>query len=139
MEFTQWTAQYSVGDPLMDAYHHIFFKTIHDLARELATLSPEGVIERIAFLTNYASMHFDSEEQLLREVSFPELAAHQELHRAFQEQLAALNDRYLANPSITAAEELLELSQAWLREHILGEDMKYKDYVKDKASPSSAT
>jgi hypothetical protein len=33
MEFTQWTAQYSVGDPLMEAYRHIFFKTIHDLAR----------------------------------------------------------------------------------------------------------
>lgn len=130
MEFTQWTAQYSVGDPLMDAYHHIFFKTIHDLSRELATLSIEAVQERIAFLVSYASMHFDSEEQLMQKIAFPEIEAHKELHQTFKEQLSAMQDRYLSNPSITTAEELLELSQAWLRQHILGEDMKYKDYVK---------
>jgi hemerythrin len=129
VEFTQWTAQYSVGDPLMDAYHHIFFKTIHDLARELAELPTQAVEERIAFLMNYAAMHFDSEEQLLQEVAFPELEVHKALHLAFKADLTALQDRYLADPSIATAEELLEMSQVWLQQHILGEDMKYKDYV----------
>ena len=130
MEFLQWTAQYSVGDPLMDAYHHIFFKTIHDLAKELGGLSGQEVEERIAFLLNYASMHFDSEEQLMHEIAFPGLEAHKELHRSFKEQISGLQARYLSNPSITIAEELLELSQSWLRHHILDEDMKYKGYVK---------
>jgi hemerythrin-like metal-binding protein len=129
VEFTQWTTQYSVGDPLMDAYHHIFFKTIHDLARELAELPSQAVEERIAFLMNYASMHFDSEEQLLQEVAFPELEDHKALHLAFKADLTGLQERYLANPSIATAEELLELSQAWLHQHILGEDMKYKVFV----------
>lgn len=130
MEFTQWTTQYSVGDPLMDAYHHIFFKTVHDLARELADLPAPAVAERIAFLLTYASMHFDSEEQLMQEIAFPELNAHKELHRAFQEKLSALQERYLAIPSTIHAEELLQLSEAWLTQHILGEDMKYKAYLK---------
>jgi hemerythrin len=130
MEFLQWTAQYSVGDPLMDAYHHVFFKTIHDLARELPDLPSSAVEERIGFLVNYASMHFDSEEQLMQEIAYPELAAHKELHRAFKELLCALQDRYFTHPSPAAAEELLTLSQAWLTQHILGEDMKYKGYLK---------
>lgn len=130
MEFTQWTTQYSVGDPLMDAYHHIFFKTIHDLSRELPNLPAQAVAERIDFLLTYASMHFDSEEQLLQAVTYPELEAHKELHRAFKAQLVALQERYLANPSSNVAEELLELSEAWLTQHILGEDMQYKDYLK---------
>src|SRR5512145_270628 len=114
MEFTRWTEQYSVGDPLMDAYHHIFFKTLEDLSRELEGLAPEAVGDRIAFLLNYAAMHFESEEQLMREVAFPELEAHRELHRAFKERLTGLQDRYLALPSNAAAQELLELSEAWL-------------------------
>ena len=129
MEFTRWTEQYSVGDPLMDAYHHIFFKTLEDLSRELESLAPEAVEDRIAFLLNYASMHFESEEQLMRQVAFPELEAHQELHRAFKERLTGLQDRYLARPSSPVARELLELSEAWLREHILGEDRKYQPYL----------
>jgi hemerythrin len=130
MEFTRWTERYSVGDPLMDAYHHIFFKTLEDFARELAELAPAAVEERIAFLLNYAGMHFDSEEQLMREVAYPELEAHQELHRTFKERLKVLQDRYLALPSSGTAQELLALSEAWLREHILGEDMKYKPFLK---------
>ena len=129
MEFRQWTEQYSVGDPLMDAYHHIFFKTIHDLARELADLPSQAVEERIAFLVNYASMHFDSEEQLMQEIGFPELETHKELHKVFREQIAALQNRYLATPSAPIAEELLEFCQIWLSQHILGEDMKYKGCV----------
>lgn len=130
MEFAQWTERYSVGDPLMDAYHHIFFQTIQDLSRALPGLPPPVVEERIAFLASYASMHFDSEEQLLQGVSYPALEAHRELHRAFKERLTAIQDRYHASPSPACAEELLAVSQAWLSEHILGEDMKYKDYVK---------
>jgi len=45
------------------------------------------------------------------------------LPRTFQE-------RYLADPSLAMVEKLLALSQDWLRQHILGEDMNYKSYVK---------
>ena len=138
MEFTRWTERYSVGDPLMDAYHHIFFKTLEDFARELAELAPAAVEERIAFLLNYAAMHFDSEEQLMREVAFPELEAHRELHRTFKERLKrACRTATSPSPPARPAQELLELSEAWLREHILGEDMKYKPYPQALTGPAA--
>ena len=130
MEFAQWSERYSVGDALMDAYHHIFFQALQELSKTIADATPLVVEERIAFLLNYASMHFDSEEQLMQAIAFPELEAHRVLHRTFKEQLSAIQARYHSSPSLAIAQELLELSQVWLSQHILGEDMKYRTYLK---------
>lgn len=113
----------------MDAYHHIFFQTIQDLAKTLDQLTPAAVEERIMFLVNYAAMHFESEERLMEASAYPEFEAHRRLHAAFTERLAALQQAYHATPSAAIAHSLLELSQEWLGDHILREDMKYKTYV----------
>ena len=130
MEFIQWTEKYSVGDPLMDAYHHVFFQTIQDLAETLDAMPLDVVGERIAFLLSYASMHFESEEHLMRTHAFPDLETHTAMHQAFREQLSYIQDSYQANPSARIAEQLLSLTQDWLTTHILSEDMKYKPYLK---------
>jgi hemerythrin len=130
VEFIQWTEKYSVGDPLMDAYHHVFFQTIKDLAEALDTLPPEIVADRIDFLMSYAGMHFESEERLMEEHAFPGVEAHRSAHQAFKEQLAFIQENYRANPSPQIAEQLLAMSEDWLTKHILGEDMKYKPYLK---------
>jgi hemerythrin len=137
MEFTQWTEAYSVGDPLMDAYHHIFFQTIHDLGNHLDSMAPEAIEERIAFLVNYASMHFDSEENLMARCGFPDLEAHRSKHQAFQERLLALQASYLEHRSSTIALQLLTMAQDWLVEHILGEDLLYKPYLKNAGHPQT--
>ncbi len=129
MEFTQWTARFSVGDPMMDAYHHIFFETIRSFATALPDLSTDAVEERIQFLANYAQMHFDSEERLLEEIHYPDLEAHRVNHRLFREQIALIQQAYHANPTPALAEKLLAMTQDWLKEHVLSEDMKYKAYV----------
>lgn len=130
MEFTQWTSRFSVGDPMMDAYHHIFFETIRGFAMALPDLTPEAVEDRIQFLSNYAGMHFESEERLMEQVGYPDLETHREQHRLFKEQLTLIQQAYQATPSTALAEKLLALSQEWLKEHILTEDMRYKDYVR---------
>jgi hemerythrin len=130
MEFSQWTESYSVGDPLMDAYHHIFFQTILDLGNNLHTLSPGLLEERIAFLVNYAGTHFDSEEHLMEGCGFPDIEAHRQAHQRFKERLLALQDQYQADHSPALAEELLAMTHDWLKQHILGEDMKYKPFLR---------
>jgi hemerythrin len=133
VEFTQWISRFSVGDPMMDAYHHIFFETIRDFAMALPDLSSVAVEERIQFLTHYATMHFESEERLLEKIGYPELESHQESHRLFKEQITLLQQAYQASPSMALAEKLLDMSQGWLKDHILREDMNYKTYVTKQA------
>lgn len=133
MEFEQWQRTYTVGDPLMDAYHHIFFQTLEDLAAAIDTITPEAVADRIAFLSNYAEMHFQSEERLMAEHGFPELEGHAREHQAFRDRLSAFRQSYLAAPSPAAARQLLQMIQDWLAHHILEEDMKYRPYLKQEA------
>lgn len=132
MEFLQWTETYSVGDPLMDAYHHIFFQMVQAFGRAMSDLSPKGIEERIAFLVDYTFMHFDSEERLLEEVGYPDLEAHKQAHLEFRERMLAIQHAYRANPSAVSAEELLALVQDWFAHHILGEDMRFKACVESR-------
>jgi hemerythrin len=129
MEFTQWTEQYSVGDPLMDAYHHVFFQTIEDLTKSVNKLPTDVLGERIEFLMSYARMHFDSEEHLMEAHAYPDIELHKAAHRSFLEEITFIQDSFRSNPTARIAEQLLAMAQYWLSKHILTEDMKYKPYL----------
>jgi hemerythrin len=129
MEFVEWTEQYSVGNTLVDAYHHIFFQMVEEFRTALVEQSPAAMEDRIAFLVDYTLMHFDSEEKLMEKVGYPDLEAHKEQHHLFREKMVELQKRYLRDPAAVKAEEVLYLIQDWFSHHILGTDMEFKPYV----------
>lgn len=59
MEFVEWTEKYTVGNPLVDAYHHIFFQMVDEFRTALAQDIPPDMEDRIAFLVDYTIMHFE--------------------------------------------------------------------------------
>ena len=129
MEFVEWTEKYSVGNPLVDAYHHIFFQMVEEFRTVLAMEAPPAMEERIAFLVDYTLMHFDSEEKLMEKVAYPDLEPHKEQHRQFREQMLELQRRYQEGTGAVSSEEVLYLIQDWFSHHILGTDMDFKPYV----------
>ena len=129
MEFVEWTEKYSVGNPLVDAYHHIFFQMVEEYRTVLAMDVPPGMEDRIAFLVDYTLMHFDSEEKLMEKVAYPDLEPHKEQHRQFREKMLDLQRRFRAGDGAVSAEEVLYLIQDWFSHHILGTDMEFKPYV----------
>jgi hemerythrin len=129
MEFVEWTEKYSVGNPLVDAYHHIFFQMVEEFRTALIEQSPAAMEDRIAFLVDYTLMHFDSEEKLMEKVGYPDLEPHKEQHHLFREKMVELQKRYLRDPGAVKAEEVLYLIQDWFSHHILGTDMEFKPYV----------
>ena len=131
MEFVEWTEKYSVGNPLVDAYHHIFFQMVDEYRTVLAQQAPPAMEERIAFLVDYTLMHFDSEEKLMEKVSYPDLLPHREQHQQFRDKMLYLQRRYQAEQSSVGAEEVLYLMQDWFANHILGTDMEFKPYVQE--------
>ena len=129
MEFTEWTEKYSVGNPLVDAYHHIFFQMVEEYRSVLALEVPPGMEDRIAFLVDYTLMHFDSEEKLMEKVAYPDVEAHKDQHRQFREKMLELQQRFRLGNGSVSAEEVLYLIQDWFSHHILGTDMEFKPYV----------
>ena len=132
MEFMEWTEKYSVGNALVDAYHHIFFQMVNEYRGALAQQAPPAMEERIAFLVDYTLMHFDSEEKLMERVSYPDVDAHKVQHTLFREKMLELQKRYREDSGAVSAEEVLYLIQDWFSHHILGTDMEFKPFVQDK-------
>jgi hemerythrin len=131
MEFEEWTEKYTVGNPLVDAYHHIFFQMVDEFRTALAQQAPPAMEDRIAFLVDYTLMHFDSEEKLMEKVGYPDMEAHKEQHRLFREKMLELQRRYRHVPDAVSAEEVLYLIQDWFSHHILGTDMDLKPFVEE--------
>jgi hemerythrin len=129
MEFVEWTEKYSVGNPLVDAYHHIFFQMVDEFRSALVEQSAAAMEDRIAFLVDYTLMHFGSEEKLMEKVAYPDLEAHREQHQLFRDKMLDLQKRYLQDAGAVKAEEVLYLIQDWFSHHILGTDMEFKPYV----------
>ena len=127
MEFVAWSEQYSTGNPLVDAYHHIFFQMVEDYSAALQAGDASSMPDRIGFLVDYTFMHFQSEERLMERAGYPDLEAHRASHQAFRERVQALHDTYLADPGAVSAEELLRLVQEWFAHHILGEDLRFRE------------
>ena len=81
-------------------------------------------------LTDYCVEHFDDEEALMAEMSYPGLPAHRSLH----EQLSGETLRYAAeyfNESGIVPESLAPFFTDWLANHIRREDMGFAEYVRE--------
>lgn len=126
MEFVEWTEKYSTGNPLVDAYHHIFFQMVEEFGRALETEGAPCMQDRVAFLVDYTFMHFDSEERLMEKSGYADLEAHRVSHQKFRDQVNAIHRQYAENPDAVRAEEVLSLVQDWFAHHILGEDLRFK-------------
>jgi hemerythrin len=129
MEFVEWTEKYTVGNPLVDAYHHIFFQMVDEFRTALAQDVPPNMEDRISFLVDYTIMHFESEERLMEKASYPDFEAHRETHHVFRDKMLDLQRRYRLDPGAVKADELLCLIQDWFANHILGMDMEFKPYI----------
>ena len=98
----------------------------------LSCTGEEAVEGSLAFLHQYASRHFADEETLMQRSGYPGLDSHKGLHVEFIERLESLvddSDIYRA-PGQDMADEILDLTQGWLIDHILNEDVQYVSHVK---------
>jgi hemerythrin-like metal-binding protein len=129
MEFVEWTEKHSVGNVLVDAYHHIFFQMVEEFRKVVLVNDPRQVEDCIRFLVDYTLMHFDSEERLMEAAAYPDFEAHKAVHQAFRDKMLELQERHQRNADAVGAEEVLFLIQKWFSEHILHTDMEFKPYL----------
>lgn len=80
-------------------------------------------------LATYVRTHFQAEEDLLQRCSYPQLAAQQAEHLAYETRLTDL--LYLAATGSIDKPGLCQHLSDWWTQHILHSDMQYRDYVQD--------
>ena len=130
-----WTDYLSVGVPEMDEEHRQFISRVNDLNKAIIESEDKKTVERMMDLMLIeAAHHFWHEQELLARWNYPETAAHTAKHA----ELTAQFDR-----TMTEFEES-DISFVWalkglrlknlLVEHLLKEDMKYRDFLRGETA-----
>ncbi len=132
MEKLVWTDDYSVGVAEFDEEHKTLFSMINRLIEAAgATTSSETVSEILDGMTDYARTHFRHEEELMEQQGFELLADHKEQHVAFRKKVVEFCSATMLQVE-RVPEALLNYLATWLVGHILGSDMKYRDFFRGK-------
>ncbi len=132
MNKIEWSDKFSVGISLLDEQHKRLIDMINRLIEfhNIASLS-ENIIETLRSMSMYALTHFEYEEKIMIDYSYPDYTSHKEQHEEFKKKVASF---YSATPiSVDALNaNVVEYLKSWLIYHILKEDMKYKRFYNEK-------
>lgn len=122
-----WRDSYSIGNASIDSEHQQLFKLAEEFFDATDKIKRTDCAMR---LFKYTRGHFDHEEQLMRDIGYPEIAAHMQQHTHL---ITKLNDvaEKVAQDTL-APNELRGFLTAWLVGHIVTFDTKLSAYVRLK-------
>jgi len=124
----EWQESLGVHIPEIDTEHKRFIVLVNALNESIAERMPlDEVQRRMQELFDDASAHFEHEERLFREWGYPEAAQHAAKHEALLKALQEIMRRVAHTPVgyewVAAGLQI----KALLVNHLLDEDMKYRD------------
>ena len=129
MEKLQWQESYSVNNEVIDSQHKKLIQMISKMLGSRETrVDSEIISEMLTGLTEYASMHFDTEESCMEKADYPDLKAHKEEHRQFKLKVGQFCVEVMAHNQ-SVPQEMLQFLSEWLVHHILHVDMQYKPFL----------
>ena len=132
MESINWKDEFSVGVKEMDDQHKKLLAMINKLIIEQKTLTdPKTIADLLTEMTDYAQVHFRAEEYLMAEYGYEQKTLQEKQHQAFIDKTISFCSASDIGPNILST-ALLDYLGTWLVEHILQEDMKYKEFFRSK-------
>lgn len=132
----RWSDSLSVDVPEIDAEHKQFVARINELNHAIVEGRDKSTVERLLdLMLMEASHHFWHEQRLLAQWKYPQRAEHALKHAQLTTQFERIMKEFeQADVSFTWALKGLYIKQL-LIEHLLREDMKYRDFLRQQANP----
>ncbi len=131
MILLKWKDEYSMNEEKIDKQHKGLFK----LSNEIYDLVEAGVDDYEHFrelflaLNDYGIEHFLYEEMYMQEQGYPDLKEHIKQHNEFSNQV---RDLCVGIDKETHIKDIGEFVSTWLVEHVLNEDMEYKEFIENR-------
>lgn len=123
--------QYETGIPSVDAQHAQLFRIANEVEAALG-LAPEAsrqaIGKAVRDLIDYTRIHFTHEEALMDAASYPDLAAHQQMHRDLLVQVQEMEMRIDIEDDSTSL-DLSRFLARWLSQHILTADREFAAFA----------
>lgn len=126
-----WDSKLSVGVPVIDKQHQELFRQVNALLEALGQgTGRKAVGDLLTFLKDYVVEHFSTEQKLMAQHSYPQLAPHKKQHDDFVKAFMAAYltfEKDGATVSLTVTVNRLVCT--WLREHIGTTDKALGDFI----------
>jgi hemerythrin len=128
MKMVQWSDRYLIGVDRIDFEHRIFVDLIKDFEKAiLENLGKDYLEDTLNEIILYARFHFRSEENMMRRIGFPTLAAHRDIHYHLVD---LLNNKMTALSMGTIQPiEVLNFLVDWFVNHTTLEDSKIAAFI----------
>lgn len=132
MSIIQWDETFSVNDDDLDSQHKTWFGLLNRLHEAMLNADSDSLVQAKAdslkAMIEYTRFHFSTEEAFMKQIDYPGIGEHVELHRKFIEQLNQLSDDYHAG-RVLLGTKMIKFMQQWLTDHIKEEDRKYAAFL----------
>lgn len=126
-----WSSEYELGNSRIDTQHQQLFKLYGQLVEAFELCKGNQIIHAAVHeLIKYTHFHFRDEEGLMDRLGYKELASHQKNHNHLLAQAEAFAQE-LEEGKPVLIYEVLGFIRNWIHNHILEEDMKLKQHLKE--------
>lgn len=129
MGYIIWTDDLATGINVIDSQHKRIVHYINQLTDAKDLDAPEIVGGVLAELIDYTLSHFAFEESLMEDAKYSAAAIHKRTHDAFREKIEKYQQRHQSGEDVS--EELFQLLNIWLMNHIAEDDDSYVPSVKE--------
>jgi hemerythrin-like metal-binding protein len=120
-----WDEGIGTGVDSMDTEHRLQVSLVNALEEALRSGPDAALASRtLQQLVDFTSVHFHSEELMMRLYSYPQLENHSAAHAKLMEQVQSIRDEQRANDPAEAMELVREL-RGWLVNHIKSMDQAF--------------
>lgn len=129
MSLMTWNSGLSVNIKQVDSQHMKLVDLLNNFHDAMKSGKGQEVMGKtFSALIDYTLYHFETEEALFKEHSYPDSASHKKEHEALTKQARDLSERFSRGESVISAETMTFLKN-WLNNHILGSDKKYAPFL----------
>lgn len=131
MALVNWSRNFETGHPVIDNQHMTLVALLNKFGAACRSGDPaEAVAVILQELKSYSGFHFATEERIMQETGYPDLAGHRAEHEKFVEDVEEFEIEYLVSGKNELAVDILRFLVKWVSEHILDCDRKLGDFLK---------
>lgn len=136
LEIIKWDDKYLTGVEIIDSQHKNIFNFVNMLYTACENMEKrEEVLKKIQQLDFYTTEHFDTEENYMEKLKYPDYSAHKEAHKCFKATYEEIRHGYIYKKADAVHVLALHLNQTmadWLDYHLQNEDQKFAEFLKGK-------
>ena len=136
MSTIHWSSRYETGIPAIDQEHRRLFEAMNELIAAFRRGDPRPEVRKVVdLLVNYTMEHLQTEEDWMRDHSFPGLEAHRLEHEAMKTTVLGLVQQFEAGEDLTM--KVTVLMADWLQYHLDGSDLALAEHSRALAEETA--